>query len=279
MSKGYLVFAQNSKDDYVTQACLLAMSLKLTNKINNISIVTNDKISDRYAKLFDEIIPIPWSDLAEGKDWKIHNRWKAYKVSPYNETICLDSDMIFLDDVSHWWDYLKNYRLFFTTNVKDYKGNTITSDYYRKVFTENNLPNLYSAFYYFQKDQSVSGDFFILLREIMENWESFDEYFTSTKPKQVSVDVASALAVKILDYSSQVQNKKWTFPSFTHMKEKCFDWETTDTPWMTSVPPYMTDDLELYVGPYRQKGIFHYVDSNFVTTKLLKQYHKKFGVK
>ena len=279
MSKGYLVFAQNSKDDYVTQACLLAMSLKITNKINNISIVTNDTVSDRYAKLFDEIIPIPWSDLAEGHDWKVHNRWKAYKISPYEETVCLDSDMIFLDDVSHWWEYLKNYRLFFTTHVKDYRGNTVTSDYYRKVFTENNLSNLYSAFYYFQRDQSVSGDFFILLSEIMENWSSFEQYFQGAQPKHVSVDVAAALAVKILDFDSQVQNKKWSFPTFTHMKEKLFEWESTNTSWISTIPPYMTDQLELYIGPYKQRGIFHYVDNNFVTTKLLKQYHSKFGVK
>ena len=32
MSKGFVVIAQNSQDDYVLQACLLAMSIKATQK-------------------------------------------------------------------------------------------------------------------------------------------------------------------------------------------------------------------------------------------------------
>ena len=65
-SKGILVLAQNSKTvDYVEQACLLAMSLKVTNPNTLISVVTNDTVPDEYVNLFDKIIPIPFDDDAE----------------------------------------------------------------------------------------------------------------------------------------------------------------------------------------------------------------------
>ena len=59
MTKGIVVLAQNNTtDNYVEQACLLAMSLKLHNTVP-ISIVTNDIVPDEYCHLFDQIIPQP----------------------------------------------------------------------------------------------------------------------------------------------------------------------------------------------------------------------------
>ena len=53
MSKGIVVLAQNNdKDDYVQQACLLAMSIAVTNPNTLISVVTNDNVPKEYVKLF-----------------------------------------------------------------------------------------------------------------------------------------------------------------------------------------------------------------------------------
>ena len=57
MSKGIVVLAQNNtNDDYVLQACLLAMSLQTYND-TKISLITNDTVPNNYISLFDEIIP------------------------------------------------------------------------------------------------------------------------------------------------------------------------------------------------------------------------------
>jgi hypothetical protein len=116
MDRGILVIAQNlSNVNYVQQAELLAMSLKATNPDTKISLVTNDEVE--FENLFDKIIPIPWNDDAESSDWKIQNRWKLYHASPYNKTIVMDTDMIVLQDISEWWNFLEKYKLFFTSKV------------------------------------------------------------------------------------------------------------------------------------------------------------------
>ena len=65
MTKGIVLLAQNNEtDDYVLQACLLAMSAKVHNTVQ-ISIITNDDVPQEYVDLFDQIIPIPFEDQAK----------------------------------------------------------------------------------------------------------------------------------------------------------------------------------------------------------------------
>ena len=84
MRKGFVFLAQNSDNDYVKQAYLLAMSLKATQEDCNICLITNDDVPVKYKKLFDVIKEIPWDDSAKDKEWKVDNRWKLYHASPYD---------------------------------------------------------------------------------------------------------------------------------------------------------------------------------------------------
>ena len=138
MSRGIAVLAQNSDSvDYVEQACILAMSLHATNSNSKISIITNDSVPEDYISLFDKVIPIPFGDSAKDSEWKIENRWKIYHASPYEETLVLDTDMLILQDISFWWEFLSQYELYFTSKVLTYRGEAVTSDYYRKTFSAN----------------------------------------------------------------------------------------------------------------------------------------------
>ena len=98
----FILVAQNTLEvDYVKQACALAMSIHATTPNSKISILTDDDVPVKYKKLFDNIIEIPWGDLANKYDWKIHNRWKTYFVSPYEDAIVLDTDMLVLEDITY----------------------------------------------------------------------------------------------------------------------------------------------------------------------------------
>ena len=114
MTKGIVLLAQNNEtDDYVLQACLLAMSAKVHNKVQ-ISVITNDDVPQEYVDLFDQIIPIPFGDAADDSEWKVENRWKIYHASPYDETIVMDTDMLVLQNIDVWWEFLSNYEIFYT---------------------------------------------------------------------------------------------------------------------------------------------------------------------
>ena len=122
----FILVAQNTLEvDYVKQACALAMSIHSTTPNSKISILTDDVVPEKYINLFDNVIEIPWGDLATKYDWKIHNRWKTYFVSPYEDAIVLDTDMLVLEDISSWYKFLQNYDIYLTSTVFDYRGNRV----------------------------------------------------------------------------------------------------------------------------------------------------------
>lgn len=265
MTKGIVVLAQNNTtDNYVEQACLLAMSLKLHNSVP-ISIVTNDIVSDEYCHLFDQIIPIPFIDSAADSDWKIENRWKLYHASPYDETIVMDTDMLVLQNIDTWWDFLSNYELYFTSSVLNYRGETANTDYYRKAFVVNNLPNLFAGFHYFKKCE-FAQEFYHWLELVVNNWETFYEQHLegASRPKHVSIDVCAAIVAKILDCETSITNKISKFPSFTHMKSYCQGWNNVKTSWQDQMGVYISKDGSIKIGNYLQTGILHYTENDFI---------------
>lgn len=276
MSRGILVVAQNNyKIDYVEQAVVLALSLKLTNPGVPISIVTNDIISKKDAELFDKIISIPWDDLAIKQDWKIENRWKTYHASPYDETIVMDTDMIILENINHWWTFLNNHNLYFTTNTLTYRNEIVSSDYYRKIFTKNNLPNIYTGIYYFKKSD-FAQTFFNNLETVFKNWQKFyDVFLTEDKPEFVSMDVCAAITLKILDCVHLTTNPKTSIPTFVHMKSHVQNWSIASNKWTRTISAYLNENCDLKIGNHQQHGIFHYTEKDFIKTTSATQKYRK----
>jgi hypothetical protein len=265
MTKGIVVLAQNNAtDNYVEQAALLAMSLHTYNDVP-ISLITNDQVPKEYVSLFDKIIPIPFADSAKVSDWKIENRWKIYHASPYDETIVMDTDMLVLQNIDVWWDFLSNYEVFYTSNVLTYKGETANTSYYRKTFIDNELPNLFCGLHYFKKSD-FAQQFYTWLELVVNNWETFYEQqlLASSRPKHVSMDVCTAIVTKILDCESVITNKVAKFPSFTHMKPYCQGWHTVQTSWQDQIGVYISKDGSTKLGNYAQTGILHYTEKDFV---------------
>jgi hypothetical protein len=267
-TKGYLILAQNNTStDYVQMAYVLALSIKTSQKeITSVSLVTDipDAVPEHYRNVFDQIIEIPWYDDALKSNWKIENRWKIYHITPYEETILLDADMLFLTSVDDWWRYLnQNFDLFITSNVMTYRNEFVTGDYYRKAFVMNNLPNTYSAFTYFKKSQ-LAEEFWTLVEIIAKNWEEFyDRFLPNSRPKNLSIDVVFALAVKILDIEDSVTSN-FKYPNFTHMKSRIQNWYTVTDDWMDYGGVYLNKNGSLKISNYQQTGIFHYTEKKFL---------------
>lgn len=270
MSKGFIVLAQNTETvDYIKQAYALALSIKNTQQtVNKISLITNDEVPYQYKHVFDKIIEIPWGDLAINPTWKIENRWKIFHVSPYDETIVLDTDMLFLDDISSWWDYCSTSDLKFCSTIKNYKNEIIIADpVHRKTFINNGLSNPYVALYYFKKSD-LALNFFKVLEFVVKNWEFCSKTITSTTPqKWLSIDLATAIAIEIMGIEDQVIDK-FSPLEFVHMKSAIQGWNPVPSSWQNAVS-FSFENGCMLVGNYRQSFLFHYVEKDFVTDKLL----------
>lgn len=271
MSKGFCILAENNvTTDYIRQAYFLALSIHRHNKDQKVSLLTNDAVPDSYKHVFDQIIPIPWKDSAKDSEWKINNRWKIYHITPYKETIVMDADMIVLENIEHWWKELEKRDLFFVSNVRTYRNETVTSNYYRKTFTSNNLPNLYSGIHYFKKSND-NKTFFVLLETIVHNYQHFYSCFSPVhKQDFCSIDVSAAIASKLIGNAGYITDPA-SFITFTHMKPNIQNWNKPKQLWTDAISYDIDNEGNLYVGNFRQSGIFHYVENEFLTDMITKR--------
>ena len=271
MNRGFILFVQqNETCDYLKQAVACSLSIRKFMPEEQICLMTDIIVPEKYKKYFDHIKDIPGDDLAVDSDWKVNNRCKIYNSSPFDESIVLDVDMLLLENIEHWWKQLSNYELFYTNKVKTYRDEWVTNDYYRKVFVDNDLPNVYCGFHYFKKCKN-NDVFFKLLTDIVVNYEQYSKRFTKNRTQSwCSMDVATAIAIKLLGIQHKVFSKQSNL-TFTHMKPRIQNYQSQLKLWTEQLDYNLTAQNELLVGNIKQKGIFHYVEDNFLTDKMLEQ--------
>jgi len=104
--QGFLTFAQNTEVDYLQLAYVQAMAVKLTMPGSQYAVIVDKQtlaqVSDSHRQVFDYVIELP-EDHAEDEHWKLSNEWQAFYLTPFKETIKLESDLVFTRSIDHWW--------------------------------------------------------------------------------------------------------------------------------------------------------------------------------
>lgn len=269
VSKGFLVFAQNTDSvDYVHQAYALALSIKRTQaSVTGISILTNDPVPSEYRGAFDEVIPIPWYEEDVSTGLAAEHRWKMIHATPYYETIVLDTDMLFLTDQSHWWDYCSNYDLRFCGQVRNYKYDIIKRDmHHRKAFINNGLSNPYFGLHYF-KNTDPAHEFYKTLEFVCKNWElCYGKFAPVDYQNWLSMDLSAAVAIDMMGIAQEVIDTTGTL-QFIHMKPAIQGWESTPPSWQNGIQWLYNRDFT--IGNIKQEGLLHYIDKNFITDAMI----------
>ena len=269
MTFGYLIVVSTSDEtDYTQLAYALALSIKNTQKpgYDQVALVIDDPNQvSRFNSpwVFDHIIKWDQETFWDGRSW-------MDQLSPFDATVCLDADMLFTRDYSHWIDYfLENSELYVANKSYTYRGELVTSDDYRKAFTKNDLPNLYSFYTFFKKDSEMAKEFFTLGRYILKNPKEFSNTFLSEhKPKVVGTDEAFALAAKILDIGDDIAYDL-DFPRVVHMKPLIQNWPWPANNFSDHVGFYLNKQAQLKIGNYQQNDIVHYVEKNKINTEMI----------
>lgn len=269
MNFGYLlIVADHESVDYLQLAYGLALSIKNTQRegYDKVALVISDK--DKLADLkspwvFDEVIEWNQETFWNGRSW-------MDKLSPFEHTVCLDVDMLFTRDVSHWIDYfIEHSELYVANKVYTYRGQIVTNRSYRKSFDQNQLPDLYSMWTFFRKDSEIANDFFNLGRHIIKNPIEFSNLFLSEyKPKVLGTDEAFALSAKILDIADEI-SYPLEFPRIVHMKPMIQNWPWPADKWSDHVGFYLNKQGQLKLGNYQQHDIVHYVEKDKITDEVI----------
>jgi hypothetical protein len=278
--RGFFTIAQNNDTcDYVRLAYGLALSLRhsqIDTPYLSIGITPGTVVPDSYAWAFDNIIEIPWGDHATASQWKLENEWKVIHMTPYDETRKLDSDMLFFNDINLWWDMLSTSDFSACNRILNYRAETVENDFYRKTFTENQLPNVYTAFMYFKKT-THTFEIFELAKFIYFNWEAmFEEnLLPEYRPDHPSTDVIFAIALKLLDLDQRSYTVN-QLPTFTHMKSQLQGWGGHDMleDWTQHMSVFFNPSIECKIGNYLQFFPLHYHVKTFLTDEMLEYYER-----
>ena len=269
MKFGYLlIVAEHETIDYLQLAYALALSIKNTQKpgFDQVALVIDNKQKLKGLNsswVFDQVIEWNQETFWDGRSW-------MDQLTPFENTVCLDVDMLFMRDYSHWAEYfIEHSDLYVTNKSYTYRGEIVVDNHYRKAFIKNDLPNLYSMYTFFKKDSEVSKEFFELGRHIIKNPIEFSNNFLSDyKPKVVGTDEAFALAAKIMDIADKI-SYALEFPRIVHMKSMIQNWPWPADCWSDHVGFYLNQKGKLKIGNYQQHDIVHYVEKDKINKEMI----------
>jgi len=190
------------------------------------------------------------SMLPYGRQGGFADDWQVFAASPYRQTIKLEADMICAGPIDHWWTLFERRDVVISRGARTFYDRPAKSRRYRKIFDENNLPDVYNAVTYWRVSQTAR-EFFILVRNIFENWAEYRRLlkFPDDEP---TTDVVYAMAAVIMGEET-VTLPSGLGPTIVHMKRHINRLQTEN--W--------TKELIWEKNPFRintvaQWGLVHY---------------------
>ena len=253
MSKGYVVLAQNTDSiNYIECAEALALSLKKFNKNASITLISDDEPS---IDIFDNVVKLPYGDLAPNSDWKLINDWQVYEASPYVYTIKLEADLFIPKNLDYYFELLQHQHVSVCNTILDYKGNVSDVTWYRNFIVDNKLPNVYNAITYFDKSE-FSQKFFKIVRNVFENWDEYRNNLMCNNSEKVTTDWAYSIACHIMGVENTTHKNGF---KMVHMKQFINNLSIED--WTQELIYEIDDTLRIHT--LTQSEPFHYHIKSF----------------
>lgn len=245
--RGYLILATNDgTTDYLLCARALARSLRWWMPDCKICLVTNHTETD---PVFDLVRALPYGDKG---GW--HNDWQAFAATPFRETIKLEADMIVNESIDHWWSWFEHRDVVISRGMRNYLNDSSNCRAYRRMFDDNDLPDVYNAITYWRLSRTAS-DFFKLVQTFFEQWTDVRKTLKYCDNIPANTDMIYAMAVKY--FGEELLTMPDTYPSMIHMKPAVNYLKTDVCPW-TDEFVYELIDGRLRINTVEQHGVVHY---------------------
>ena len=188
--------------------------------------------------------------LPYGDQGSYANDWQCFAASPYRQTIKLEADMICTGPIDHWWTLFERRDVVISQGARTFYNDPATSRFYRKIFDENALPDVYNAITYWRVSRTAT-EFFKLVRNIFEQWAEYKRLlkFPDEEP---TTDVVYAMAAVIIGEET-VTLPSGLGPTIVHMKQHINRLQTEN--WTQEL---IWENNPLRINTVTQWGLVHY---------------------
>jgi hypothetical protein len=267
---GFLTVACNTEQtDYLRLAYLQALNIKQTQKNNKFAVIvdraTASKIADKYKEVFDYIVEAPEHDYGP-----YGTEAFVFELTPFKETIKLESDLLFTRSIDHWVQTFRLRDVILSTGCKNYQQEQSGSRRYRKVFDDNDLPDVYNGLMYFRFTKTAKN-FFDTAKRIYANWNNILDELKNCRDTVPSTDVVFALAARIVGEEFCTLPTA-DFVNFVHMKPAVNGFDeglTFDEVFVTEF-----DQGMIRINNVNQYHPLHYYNKNFNIDQLIEFYEQ-----
>jgi hypothetical protein len=274
--QGFVTFAQNTTDiDYLELAYTQALNIKATQLHNRYAVIvdtaTKELINERHRVVFDYIIDLPCDYNDPTSVRKFANEWQVFGLTPFKETIKLESDLLFTRSIDHWWTAFRLKNVCLSTGCKNYLGVTSTVQKYRALFDANNLPDVYNGLMYFRFSQEAKT-FFETAQYIQMHWAHVSANLKTCLEDTPSTDVLYALTALMVGKET-VTMPSMDFLNFVHLKPRINGVEET-----APVTDRLVTEFDLgmiRINNINQLSPLHYYEKDFVTEQMKEWYESR----
>jgi hypothetical protein len=193
MSRGAVLIARNNKEiNYVKQAAFLAKRIKTyldlptTLITDNINYIKKNKLTNCFEQIIviEKNIHYTIKKYRDGLiyqnslEFKNTDRSNVYNLTPYDETLLLDTDLIVSNDVFKNC-FEQSADLLMYSNAFELSGWRDTSEF---NFITDTGPKFYWATAVFFRKTEENKIFFSLVEHVQENWPHYKKLYQISSP-------------------------------------------------------------------------------------------------
>jgi hypothetical protein len=167
----------------------------------------------------------------------------------------------------HWFEHRD---IVISQGIKNYLNHASDCRAYRRLFDDNELPDVYNAITYWRLSKT-SAEFFQLVRQFFEQWPTVTQTLKYCDSLPANTDMIYAMVAKYMGVEQcNCAHRRW--PAITHMKPAVNFLKTDARPW-TSEFVWELDNGHLRINTVEQHDAVHYHEKSFA--KELEQHYDK----
>lgn len=273
MSKGFVIIGIDTDADCVKYAASLAMSIKNCDADSQVCLITdkNFKFSKKYIDLdcFDYTVELTFGNTGHKDGFHGSNFWQVMHCTPFEETIYLDYDMLFVNvDIDLLWQQFSDYEVAMPVIARTYRNDIASKTRRFEIENTYQLPTFYSQIFYFKNDKFAS-DWFKMADAYYHNWRSvYDIFFKDKKPESFNKNIINNLITHSMDETENVSIVLNNFYDIDVWSSNLWN-EDVSEEWTGLLNNWYKDNGEIIIeNSLISSGIVHYRDEKFLTKEI-----------